>query len=161
MHTGIFQSLTVCIMKWFSIWESSHVCLYGKLSVRITKLCAYWEQHIYIGAFLICIDNKHLTAKVPRGNGTPCQVLGVKLKDDAQSYKCKNYYGKKVWTVNAADVEWVQCEHVNKSSFMTQLESQIKELENELDLPQNNHISDNKTIKSKLDELKKVGKRNE
>ncbi len=37
---------------------------------------------------------------------------------------------------------------------MTQLELQIKELENELDLPQNGHISDNKTIKSKLDELK-------
>jgi hypothetical protein len=95
-----------------------------------------------------------LTAKVPWGNGTLCRVLGLKRKEDAQSYKCKNYYGKKVWTVNAADVEWVECEHVNKSSFITQLESQIKELEHELDLPQNNHISDNKTIKSKLDELK-------
>ena len=52
---------------------------------------------IYIGVYLICIDNKHLTAKVPWGNETLCQVLGVKLKDDAQSYKCKNYYGKKVW----------------------------------------------------------------
>ena len=58
-----------------------------------------------------------------------CQVLGVKLKDNAQSYKCKNYYGKKVWTVNAADVEWVECEHVNKSSFVTQLESQNKRIE--------------------------------
>jgi hypothetical protein len=77
------------------------------------------------------------------------------MKDDAKSYKCKNYYRKTVWTVNAADVEWVECEHVNKSSsFVTQLESQIKELRNELDLPQNNHMSDNKTIKSKLDELK-------
>jgi hypothetical protein len=46
--------------------------------------------------------------------------------DDAQSYKYKNYYGKKVWTVNAADVEWVECEHVNKSCFITQLESQKK-----------------------------------
>jgi hypothetical protein len=108
---------------------------------------------IYIGAYLICIDNKHLTAKVPRGNGTLCRVLGVKLKDDAQSYKCKNYYGKKVWTVNAADVEWVECEHVNKSSFLTQLESQIKELKNELDLQPNGNKSDKKTIKSKLDEL--------
>ena len=83
---------------------------------------------IYIGAYLICIDNKHLTDKVPQGNGTLCRVLGVKLKDNAQSYKYKNYYGKKVCTVNAADVEWVECEHVNKSSFITQLESQIKEL---------------------------------
>jgi hypothetical protein len=104
---------------------------------------------IYIGAYLICIDNKHLTAKVPRGNGTLCRVLGVKLKDNAQSYKWKNYYGKKVWTVNAADVEWVECEHVNKSNVMTQLESQIKELKNELDLPPKNHKSDSKAIKSK------------
>ncbi len=50
---------------------------------------------------------------------------------------CKNYYGKKVWTVNAADVEWVECEHVNKTSFMTQLELQIKELKSQVDLPQN------------------------
>ena len=110
---------------------------------------------IYIGAYLICIDNKHLTAKVPRGNGTLCRVLGVKLKDNAQSYQCKNYYGKKVWTVNAAHVEWVECEHVNKTSFMTQLESQIKELKSQLDLPQIDHKSDKKTIKSKLDELNK------
>jgi hypothetical protein len=108
---------------------------------------------IYIGAYLICIDNKHLTAKVPRGNGTLCRVIDVKLKDNAQSYKCKNYYGKKVWTVNAADVMWVECEHVNKSSFMTQLESQIKEFKSHLELRPNDHKSDNNTIKSKLDEL--------
>jgi hypothetical protein len=110
---------------------------------------------LYTGAYLICIDNKHLTDKVPRGNGTLCRVLGVKLKDDAQSYKYKNYYGKKVWTVNAADVEWVECEHVYKSSFITQLESQIKELKCDLDLQRNDNKSDNNTMKSKLDELKK------
>ena len=108
---------------------------------------------IYIGAYLICIDNKHLTDKVPWGNGTLCRVLGVKLKDNAQSYKCKNYYGKKVWTVNATDVEWVECEHVNKTSLLLQLESQIKELKRQLDLPQNDHQSEKKTIKSKLDDL--------
>ncbi len=54
---------------------------------------------IYICAYLICIDNKHLRDKVPWGNGTLCQVLGVQLKENAQSYKWKNYYGKKVWTV--------------------------------------------------------------
>ncbi len=60
-----------------------------------------------------------------------------------------------MWTVNAADVEWVECEHVNKTSFMTQLESQIKELKSQLDLPQNDHKSDKKRIKSKFDELNK------
>ena len=27
---------------------------------------------LYLGAYFICIDNKHLTDKVPRGNGTLC-----------------------------------------------------------------------------------------
>ncbi len=35
---------------------------------------------IYIGAHLICIDNKHLKDKVPQGNGTLCRVIGVNLK---------------------------------------------------------------------------------
>jgi hypothetical protein len=35
---------------------------------------------MYIGAHLMCIDNKHLKDKVPRGNGTMCRVIGVKLK---------------------------------------------------------------------------------
>ena len=50
---------------------------------------------IYLGAHLICIDNKHLNSKTPRGNGTLCRVLGVKLKQSAPTYKWKNYYGKK------------------------------------------------------------------
>ncbi len=32
---------------------------------------------IYIGAYLLCIDNKHLKDKVTWGNGTLCQVLRV------------------------------------------------------------------------------------
>ena len=94
---------------------------------------------IYIGAYLICIDNKHLRDKVPRGNGTLCRVLGVQMKENAQSYKWKNYYGKKVWSVNAEDVEWVECKHVNKTNLISQLESQINELKQQLDLPPKDH----------------------
>jgi hypothetical protein len=36
---------------------------------------------------------------------------------------------KKVWTVKAKDVEWIQCEHVNKPGYIVQLEKQIKDLE--------------------------------
>ena len=84
---------------------------------------------VYHGAHLICIDNKHLNSKIPRGNGTLCRVLGVKLKKSAPTYKWKNYYGKKVWTINAKDVEYIQCEHVNKTGYILQLEAQIQELE--------------------------------
>jgi hypothetical protein len=55
---------------------------------------------LYFGAYLMCIDNKHLKDKVTRGNGTLCQVLDVKLKHNAPSYKCKNYYGRKVRLIN-------------------------------------------------------------
>jgi hypothetical protein len=84
---------------------------------------------IYIGASLICIDNKHMKDNVPRGNGTLCRVLGVKLRENAPSHRVKNYYGKKVWTVNAKHVQWLQCEHVNIPGHIVQLETQIYELE--------------------------------
>jgi hypothetical protein len=94
-----------------------------------------------------------LRNKVPWRNGTLCQVLGVQLKENAQSYKWKNYYGKKVWTVNADDVEWVECEHVNKTCLVAQLESQINDLKCQLYLLPNDHQSKKETIKSKLDDL--------
>ncbi len=77
----------------------------------------------------------------------------MQLKEDAQSYKWKNYYRKKVWTVNAADFEWVKCEHVNKTSLVAQLESQINELKCQLDFLLNDHQLKKQTIKSKLDDL--------
>ncbi len=77
----------------------------------------------------------------------------MQLKENVQSYKWKNYYGKKVWTFNAADVEWVECEHVNQISLLSQLESQINDLKRQLDLPPNNHQSKKQTIESKLDDL--------
>jgi hypothetical protein len=36
------------------------------------------------------------------------KVIGVKFKHNPQSYKWKNYFGKKVWTIHANDVEWVE-----------------------------------------------------
>ena len=70
---------------------------------------------------------------MPRGNGTICRVPNIKLKQDAPSHKWKNFYGRKVWTVNATDVEYVECEHVHKTGRMLQLETQIKKLMNQLE----------------------------
>ncbi len=77
----------------------------------------------------------------------------MQLKENEQSYKWKHYYGKKVWTVNAADVEWVECEHVNTTSLVAQLESQINELKRQLYLIPNDHQSKKQTTKSKLEDL--------
>jgi hypothetical protein len=109
---------------------------------------------LYVGAHLICIDNKHLKDEVPRGNGTICRVIGIKLKKEPQSYKWKNYYGRKVWTVNASDVEWVQCEHINKTGTMIQLQAEIDQLRSTHDtLPQTKRIVTNEQIESHLESL--------
>jgi hypothetical protein len=33
-----------------------------------------------------------------------------------------------VWTVNASEVEWVECEHINKTGTIVQLEAQIHQI---------------------------------
>jgi hypothetical protein len=44
-----------------------------------------------------------------------------------------------VWTVHAGDVEWVECEHINKTGTIIQLEAQIDQLRCTLDsLPKTN-----------------------
>jgi hypothetical protein len=108
---------------------------------------------LYLGSYLMCIDNKHLTDKVPRGNGTLCRLLDVKLKHNAPSYKCKNYYGKKVWTVNVTDVEWMECEHMNKTGLMVQLETQIHDVTSKLDLATKTH-QPNKHLQFNIEQLK-------
>ena len=109
---------------------------------------------LYKGAIVMCIDNKHLKNEVPRGNGTICRVINFKIKQNAPSYKCKNYYGKKVWTVNAIDVEWVECEHANKTEMILQLETQIHEYTSQLDLIENKTQIKTNQIQVKIDTLK-------
>jgi hypothetical protein len=45
--------------------------------------------YLYLGVYLMCIDNKHLKDKLPRGNGTLCQVLEIKLKHNAPVINAK------------------------------------------------------------------------
>ena len=78
------------------------------------------------------IDNEGLTAKIPRGNGTLCRVVSVKLKDDQTSYTPKNYYGKKVRTVNAKDVAYVELEHYPTAERVIALEGEVHIIEEEL-----------------------------
>ena len=47
---------------------------------------------LYIGAHLICtVGNEFLKEKVPRGNGTLCRLVSMKIIDDATSHTHKNY----------------------------------------------------------------------
>ena len=55
-----------------------------------------------------------MTEKVPRGNGTICRLIEMKLKENPTSLTYRKYYAKKVNTVEVKDVEWIECEHIIK-----------------------------------------------
>ncbi len=66
----------------------------------------------------------------------------------------KKCYGRKVWTVNASDVEWVECEHINKAGTIIQLEAQIGWLRCTLDsLPKTNGAVTHQKVQSYLKRL--------
>ncbi len=66
----------------------------------------------------------------------------------------KKYYGRKVWTVNATDVEWVECEQVNKTGLLLQLNTQIHDVTHQLDLATNEGQPHKLQIQSTLEKLK-------
>ena len=81
---------------------------------------------LYVGAYLICtIGNENLRNKVPRGNGTLCRLVGMKLKPNMLR-QWKNYYDRKVWTICASDVEWIECEHYPRSPHIVKLDNELK-----------------------------------
>jgi hypothetical protein len=71
-----------------------------------------------------------------------------------QVINAKNYYGRKVWTVNATDVEWVECEHMNKTGLILQLETQIHDVTCQLDLATQEGQPCKLQIQSTLEKLK-------
>ncbi len=59
-----------------------------------------------------------------------------------------------MWTVNASDVEWVECEHINKTGTSIQLEAQIDQLRCTLDsLPKTNGTVTHQKVQSYLESL--------
>ena len=73
------------------------------------------------GAFFLCNSNEGLRDK-GTGNGTQCRLLHVKLNDDATSYTCKIWNKRKVWTVCANDVKYLEFEHFPKTQEIKKLE---------------------------------------
>jgi hypothetical protein len=83
---------------------------------------------LYYGAKFTCVmDNKALE-DVPRGNGTMCRFKSIKLKPDATSVKTKLFHGSKVTTVNARDVEYMECEVIDNSSHIKDMSRQLERL---------------------------------
>ena len=56
----------------------------------------------------------------------------MKLKECPTSHRWKNYYNRKVWTVRASDVEWIELEHYPKGAKITYIEDAIEAVQSTL-----------------------------
>jgi len=80
---------------------------------------------VYNGCVVIYTgDNSHLESAVPRGNGTRCEIIEVKLRHGAET-TTKNYYGKKVRTVLADQVEHLKLKKIDESKEMSDMKKAI------------------------------------
>ncbi len=67
-----------------------------------------------------------------------------------------------MWTVNANDVEWVECKHVNKTGSIIQLETNINNWTYQLELAKTDNQAQKQEIQTNLRNQKKlIGKNNE
>ena len=77
---------------------------------------------LYAGINLIYVtNNKDMEQDPPRGNRTVVKFISAKIKQNANSHKWKDYNGRKVWTVNAKEVEYITIEKifsVQKTEFI-------------------------------------------
>jgi hypothetical protein len=79
------------------------------------------------GAKFTCVmGNKALNEDVLWGNGTMCRFRSIKLKPDATSVKTKLFHGRKLTTINARDIEYMECEVIDNSSHIKKLSCQLQ-----------------------------------
>jgi hypothetical protein len=81
------------------------------------------------------MDNDCLDEAVPRGNGTTCRLVSVKIKPNATTHRIKKYHEREVWTVNAKDVEYIECELNDNRDNLNQLERDLELLQNQQGSP--------------------------
>ena len=112
MHTIVVEADTISKHK-----ELGRKRINSALRLQIFTTCGdanikYYNKGVdpaiclYDGAYLLCtIGNQLLRGKMPRGDGTMCHLVAMKIKTNAITHKTKNIYKRKVWTINATDVE--------------------------------------------------------
>eukprot|EP00956_Cyclotella_meneghiniana_P020171 scaffold35251_cov63-Cyclotella_meneghiniana.AAC.3 len=96
-----------------------------------------------------------MNEKPPRGNGTVCKFISVKIKEDAasQSHRVRIYNNKKIWTVSIEDVLWITVELADNSDEIDALKAQVEELQQKTDDAVTNEDSSS-TIKTLRENLK-------
>jgi hypothetical protein len=114
---------------------------YGNRKKADPALC------LYAGINLICVtNNKDMEQNPPRGNGTVVKFISAKIKQHANSHRWKDYNGRKVWTVNAKDVEYITVE-------LTDNPVEINRIKREIETTKHDNTIDKKKKQQKLKEL--------
>ena len=83
----------------------------------------------YTGAHCMVNDNDNIDEG--RANGTMCRAVSVKMKRNG-GLTWKNYDGKKVYTVNILDTEYIICENFPPTIEQQKLQKQILDLKDKL-----------------------------
>ena len=81
---------------------------------------------LYRGVHCMINDNDDIASG--RGNGTLCRIVSVKLKQNAK-LRLRNYDGKKVYSVNVRDVEYIECEHFPKKPELVKMQQKIQQIQ--------------------------------
>jgi len=81
----------------------------GDHNVREQNKCIDPALKLYVGAH--CMINENDNVKEGRANGTMCRVIAIRPKKYIKELGWRNYNGKKVFYINANDVEYIEFEH--------------------------------------------------
>jgi hypothetical protein len=57
-----------------------------------------------------------------------CRFRSVKVKENAISLKTRVFHGRKVTTINANDVEYIECEVIDNTSHIKKLNESYRHL---------------------------------
>jgi hypothetical protein len=101
----------------------------------------------YAGINPICVTNKKdMEQDPPRGNRTVVKFISSIIKQHPNSHRWKDYNGKKVWTVNAKDVEYITVELIDNPE-------EINRIKREIEATKHDNTIDKKRKQQKIKEL--------
>ena len=77
--------------------------------------------------------------KPPQCNGTVCTLVSVKVKQGAASHIWREFYERKVWTVNIKDAKWLTVELANDSEEISSIKCKLEQMKTNENM-HNEHI---------------------
>ena len=99
-------------------------------------------------------DNKDIASG--RGNDTLCRIIYVKFHRTVTP-KIRNFDNKKVYAVNARDVDYIECEHFPKKVELMKMEKKLGSIDQMLSLDPHNQVL-SKEMAKMIDLSKEIAK---